>query len=232
MSKCTKLQSVWFLQQLRIANVHCPVAEKTVRSLDACSSFKYCRELLDFIPGARVLENKQMTVNDTRDLSGRLLQLLFFFYLRNAEIYLHRRLRAAARVERLSLQPDGSRQERQQHLRIKVSVNDKARCLRFGGGSCYLHVHGGRTPDRCWNALKLIPFVDLSARGRTGRSSARDPKTDLWKVKCLRSRVWRQPLTYWAKTGLPALKSCMGVPSQRSEARRVRPDPRPPRVQN
>lgn len=78
MSKCTELQSVWFLQQLRIANVHRPVAEKTVRSLDAFSSFKYRRELLDFIPGACVLENKQMAVNDTRDLSGR-LQLLFFF---------------------------------------------------------------------------------------------------------------------------------------------------------
>lgn len=156
-----------------------------------------------------------------------------FFYLRNVEICLHRRLRAAARVERLSLQPDGSRQERQQHLRVKVSVNDKTTCLYFGGESHYLHVHGGRTPDsRCWNALKPIPFVDLSARGRTGRGSARDPKTDLWKVKCLRSHVWRQRLTFWAKTGLPALKSCTGVPSQRSEARRVRPDPRPPSVQN
>lgn len=174
-----------------------------------------------------------MAVNDTRDLSGRLLQLLFFFYLRNVEICLHRRLRAAARVERLGLQPDGSRQERQQHLCVKVSVNDKTRCLRFGGGSHYLHVHGGRTADsRCWNAFKLIPFVDLSARRRRGRGSARDPKTDLWKVKCLRSRVCRQPLTFWAKTGLPALKSCTRVPSQRSEARRVQPDPRPPRVQN
>lgn len=70
-------------------NVHRPVAERTVCSLDAFSSFKHRRELLDFIPGAHVLENKQMDVNDMRVLSGRLLRVSFL-YLGNVEICLHR----------------------------------------------------------------------------------------------------------------------------------------------
>lgn len=49
-------------------NVDRPITEKTVGGLDALSSFKHRWELLDFIPGAHVLENKQKTENYTRGL--------------------------------------------------------------------------------------------------------------------------------------------------------------------
>lgn len=49
-------------------NVDRPITEKTVCGLDTFSSFKHRWELLDFIPGAHVLENKQMTGNYMRGL--------------------------------------------------------------------------------------------------------------------------------------------------------------------
>lgn len=50
---------VMILQQLCIANVDRPISEGSVCSLDTFPLFKHSWELLDFIPGARVLEAKR-----------------------------------------------------------------------------------------------------------------------------------------------------------------------------
>lgn len=130
LSKCASLHSFWFLQQLCVADVDRAVAQETVRSLDALSSFERRRELLDFIPGAHVLEKKQVKVNGVRGLS-RMALCLVFLYLCDVEIYLDGRLRAAAGMERLGLQCYGSQQERQRHLRTKVSVSGTNRSSHF-----------------------------------------------------------------------------------------------------
>lgn len=113
-------------------NVDRPITEKTVCGLDAFSPFKHCWELLDFVPGAHVLENKQMTVNDVRCLSRKPPEDSFL-YLCDVKIYLDWRLRAAARMERLSIQSCSSRQDPQQHLCTKVSTSETTRFLTFSG---------------------------------------------------------------------------------------------------
>lgn len=109
-----------------------PITEKTVCGLDACSPFKHRWELLDFIPGAHVLENKQMTVNDMRSLRRKPPEESFL-YLCDVKIYLDRRLRAAARMERLSIQSCSSRQDPTQHLRTEVSMSETTRFLTLLG---------------------------------------------------------------------------------------------------
>lgn len=76
-SKCTSLNSFRFLQKLRVANVDRPIADKSVCGLDTLPPFKQRWELLDFIPGAHVLGNKQMTVNEMR-IQSRISPRLFF----------------------------------------------------------------------------------------------------------------------------------------------------------
>lgn len=58
-----------------------PITQKTVCGLDAFSSFKHRWELLHFIPGAHVLENKQIPVNDMRCLSRKPPEESFFTFV-------------------------------------------------------------------------------------------------------------------------------------------------------
>lgn len=113
-------------------NVDRPITEKTVCGLVAFPSFKHRWELLDFIPGAHVLENKQMSVNDMRCLNRKPPERSSL-YLCDVKIHLDWRLRAAARMERLSIESCSSRQDPKQHLRTKVSTSETTKLLTLSG---------------------------------------------------------------------------------------------------